>query len=83
MLGASGEAMQIFAKMADGDKTITLDVEASDTIDHVKAYLQSKEGIPWVQLPLLFAGQQLKDGRTLSEYNIKDQSTIDLVPIIV
>lgn len=73
--------IQIFCKTLDG-QTHTLECFRTDRVGRLKHLIQGKEDIPVDQQRLIFGGTQLDDGKTLSHYNVENQSTIQLVPRI-
>ena len=70
--------MIIFVKTLT-QKTFTLEVELTDSIEIVKMKIQDKEGIPPDQMILTFRGIHLKDDMDLLDYNIQKESTINMI----
>ena len=69
---------KIFVKTLTG-KTLTLNVNGTDTIESVKNQILIKEGIPSDQQRLIFDGMQLEDEHTLAHYSITREHTLHLV----
>ena len=70
--------MQVFVKTLTG-KTISVDVEPDESVESLKAKIQEKEGVPPDQQRIIFGGKQLDGLKSLSDYDIDDDSTVHLV----
>jgi ubiquitin C len=70
--------MQVFVKNLIG-RTITVDLEPTDTIRQLKDKIEQREAIPHDQQRLIFAGKGLEDNRCVSDYNIQSNSTVHMV----
>ena len=77
-MALTASAMQVFVEKPDG-KTISIEVEPTDSIDNLKAKIQEKEGIPPDQQLLYLGDRKLEDGHTLADYDVQKEDVITVV----
>ena len=68
----------LYVKTLMGD-VITIEVEDTDTIAMVKEKIEKAEGIPQNEQRLMFNNKKLADNRTIKDYNIEEEETLQLV----
>ena len=77
-MALTASAMQVLVEKPDG-KTISIEVEPTDSIDNLKAKIQEKEGIPPDQQLLYLGDRKLEDGHTLADYDVQKEDVITVV----
>jgi ubiquitin len=75
---SGGQPLQVFVKTVTG-KTMTVDVQPTDTVDTVRQAIQTKEGIPSNHQRLIFNGRQLKQEETIAESGLQNHSQVHMV----
>ena len=79
LVPVSASAMTIYVDLSiTGAASLTLEVESGDSIENVKAKIKDKTGYPEAFQVLKYKGKVLENGKTLADYNVQKESTIEL-----
>jgi ubiquitin C len=77
----TGGRLPIFVNGTSG-KRIRLQVNSSDTIDNIKVKIYEVDGTRPIQQRLLYNGKTMQDERTLADYNVQKEDTLDMIPCL-